>query len=312
MRPTDPLPRIDICVCTYRRPHLLETLRSLQKLRLPADAEVAILVVDNDRDPNAKDMVLECARSCHLKLRYVHCPEGNISIARNGGLDNSTARYLAFVDDDEVVTPGWISELLRKIKATGAAAVLGPVTALYSLDAPAWMQCLSVHSTRPVWVNGVIRTGYTCNVLIDRHHPAVSARRFDPALGQSGGEDTKFFSEVFAGGGQIVFAEGALVHENVPPKRASAGWLLRRRYRMGQTHGQLLGDRKSNIAKAVPVGLALAKIIYCAGAAVLGGFSQTRRYQAILRAALHAGVVAGLIGQRTLRQYGTARLDRVN
>lgn len=312
MTPANPLPRIDICVCTYRRPQLVETLRSLQKLRLPADAEVAVLVVDNDREPSAQHMVVEFARSSNLTLRYVHCPESNISIARNGGLDNSAARYLAFVDDDEIVTPGWILELLREIEATGAAAVLGPVTALYGPDAPVWMKQLSVHSTLPVWVDGAIRTGYTCNTLIDRHHPAVSARRFDPALGQSGGEDTKFFSEVFADGGQIVFANGALVHEDVPPGRASARWLLRRRYRMGQTHGQLLGDTQSSIAKAVPMGVAVAKIIYCAGAAALNCFSRTRRNQAILRAALHSGVVAGLIGQRTLRQYGTAHLDKVS
>jgi hypothetical protein len=53
----------------------------------------------------------------------------------------------------------------------GAEVVLGPVDPVYPEDAPDWMRATSVHATRPVHVRGEIRTGYTCNVLIDRHRP---------------------------------------------------------------------------------------------------------------------------------------------
>jgi succinoglycan biosynthesis protein ExoM len=72
--------------------------------------------------------------------------------------------------------------------------VLGPVDPVYPEDAPGLDAGDSVHATRPVFVQGEIRTGYTCNVLIDRARPEIRALRFDPALGRSGGEDSDYFA----------------------------------------------------------------------------------------------------------------------
>ncbi|WP_163535897.1 glycosyltransferase, partial [Klebsiella pneumoniae] len=76
-------------------------------------------------------------------------------------LDASAAGFVAFIDDDETASPGWLVELLAMADATGAAAVLGPVRAHYHADAPDWMRKGDFHSTLPVWVQGEIRTGYT-------------------------------------------------------------------------------------------------------------------------------------------------------
>src|SRR5690606_21909515 len=51
--PVDDL-RIDICVCTYRRPELEDTLLSLGGLNVPAGATVRIIVADNDAAPSAR------------------------------------------------------------------------------------------------------------------------------------------------------------------------------------------------------------------------------------------------------------------
>ena len=79
--------------------------------------------------------------------------------------------------------------------------------------------------------------------------PSVKGRRFALALGQSGGEDTHFFSHLHAAGGRIVFAEDAMLSEPVPENRASFLWLAKRRFRSGQTHGRLLADRKPGIRR---------------------------------------------------------------
>ena len=111
---------------------------------------------------------------------YVHCPAANISIARNACLDNCSGDFLAFIDDDETASPEWLVELLAVAAATGADAVLGPVSAVYDDAAPGWMQRGDFHSTQPVWVGGEIRTGYTCNVLLRRASPSIARAPLQP------------------------------------------------------------------------------------------------------------------------------------
>ena len=93
--------RVDICVCTFRRASLVDTLASLMTLDLPGDVEARVIVVDNDTTPSAQTAVTHFAASAKLPVRYLHRPAGNISIARNGALDASDARFVAFIDDDE-------------------------------------------------------------------------------------------------------------------------------------------------------------------------------------------------------------------
>lgn len=301
---------IEVCVCTYRRPQLRGTLESLAALRVPDGFTLSVLVIDNDASPGARSLVESAAKTFPVPLRYVHCPEGNISIARNGALDHCRARYLAFIDDDESASPGWLCALVEELRRTGADVVLGPVDGVYDESAPPWMRNLAIHSTRPVRVEGVIRTGYTCNVILDRLAPAVRGRRFDLALGKTGGEDSQFFNEIHEAGGKIGYAERALVLEDVTPERLAYSWLLRRRFRMGQTHGRML-RRKMGAGRCLSnLAVALAKVTYCCGAAVLGGYDTTRRNAALLRGTLHVGVLMGLTGMRELELYGAGPVHR--
>ena len=295
---------VDIAVCTFRRPALRDTLRSLFELTMPPGLNIRLIVGDNEAEPNAHALVDAMRAEAPFEIEYVHCPQSNISIARNACLAACKADYLAFIDDDEVATPAWLQELYQTIRATGADAVLGPVEAVYEDTAPGWMRSGDLHSTRPVWVWGVIKTGYTCNVILDMRSPHVAGRRFSLALGQSGGEDTQFFSAMTDDGGSIAFAPKALLREPVPAARTSFTWLCKRRFRSGQTHGRILAGKNGRGARVPQAGLALGKSAYCAVAALATAAMPVRRTKFILRAALHAGAVTGLLGVREIRQYG--------
>ena len=296
--------RIDICVCTFRRPQLADTLRSLAKLRVPEGYTTAILVADNDDIPSARCLVAKLVQELRVPLRYLHCPARNISLARNACMDASSADFIAFIDDDEIATPDWIARLVETAERDGSDVTLGPVRARYGADAPGWMQRGDFHSTYPVWVRGRIRTGYTCNVLLRPSAPGIAGRRFSLARGQTGGEDTQFFDEVFRLGGVLSFARDAWVEEPVPSERASFRWLARRRLRVGQTHGHLLRNR-GPARDAGQMALAAAKAGYCFAGALLSAFGPIARNRYLLRGLMHVGVVGGLLGIRELRQYGT-------
>ncbi|MBB2971353.1 glycosyltransferase family 2 protein [Mesorhizobium sp. RMAD-H1] len=296
--------RIDIGVCTYRRPELETTLHSLGRLEMPEDCRVRVIVADNDVEPSAEKLVARIASTLPFELSYVHCPASNISIARNACLDASDGDFIAFIDDDETASEDWLAHLLATAEDTGADAVLGPVQASYGADAPRWMRKGDFHSTYPVWVKGEIRTGYTCNVLLRRASSLVAGRRFSLALGRSGGEDTQYFSELHEAGGRIAYAPEAWVHEPVPAERARFSWLSRRRFRVGQTHGRLTARKAAGAGLAKQIALATAKAAYSFTAALLTVFSATHRNRSILRGIMHVGVVSGLMGIREIEQYG--------
>jgi succinoglycan biosynthesis protein ExoM len=162
-----------------------------------------------------------------------------------------------------------------------------------------------LHSTKPVWVDGEILTGYTCNVLFCRTAKPFDGLRFKPELGRSGGEDTAFFAAAHNRGARIAYAPDAIVTEAVPAQRATFRWLLKRRFRAGQTHGFLLhakqggiGARTGNIAKAS------CKALACLALALLPANRVGHMRQCLLRGALHAGVVARLLGKADIEQYG--------
>lgn len=291
------MPNIDICICTFRRPFLAQTLRSIALLERD-DMAIRIIIADNDHQPSARTLINDLREEIGLPITYVHAPAANICIARNACLDQADADFVAFVDDDELVSPDWIAALIDTAEASGAAAVLGPVRAIYRHDAPGWMVEGDFHSTYPVVVSGVIQTGYTCNVLI-RWSSSYRGLRFDLALGKSGGEDTAFFYELTALGGTIAYAPDAVVEEPVPAERANMDWLVRRRLRFGQTHGTL---QKGSRARTLPI--VAAKIGYCGAMTVLTAFSPVLRRRNWLRAVLHLGVAGGILGVRQAVHYG--------
>jgi succinoglycan biosynthesis protein ExoM len=295
--------RVDVGVCTFRRPAVVETLASLSRQALPDGCVLRVVVADNDETPSAEPAVRAAAGRLRLDLAYVHAPARNISIARNACLDAAHADWFAFIDDDETAAPGWLAALLAEAARGGWDAVLGPVKAVYGPDAPPWLAAGDFHSTAPVRTGGRILKGYAGNVLMRR--PAIAARalRFDEALGRQGGEDDDFFYRLTDAGGTIGYAAEALAFEPVPAQRASLPWLLKRSFRTGQTHGARLSQLHGGPGRVAQLGLAAAKGGACLAGAAATALSPARRSRWLVRGSLHAGAAARLAGVRELQLY---------
>lgn len=259
-----------------------------------------MIVADNDETPSARDRVIAAAAALGIACHYVHAPSRNISIARNACLDHSTAPLLAFIDDDECASPVWMAALLARLDATGAAAVLGPANASYPDDAPRWAAIADLHSTHPVVLaDGLIRTGYSCNVLLRRQ--PFGAQRFDPALGRSGGEDDVFFAEAVRRGLTIAYAPDAVVEDPVPFSRLTIGWLARRAFRNGQTYARnRLAD---GIGRWRALLVAALKGGYCFVRAAVALPSPAAWRLHFVRGMLHVGACARYLGRRDLQLY---------
>lgn len=299
-----------IGVCTYRRTSVAQTIASLAAMDIPSGVTVALCVADNDSEASARERVETAAKCFPGAVHYTHAPESNISIARNAVLDKAAelgCDRLLFLDDDETVPAQWLAALIEVQQQTGAAFVVGPVLASYLPDAPQWMQNGRFHDTFPdVDDAGFAHTGYTCNLLLDLRDPQVASLRFDLRRGRSGGEDSAFSHAYQQSGGKIAFARHAEVYETVPPDRLCLNWLLQRRFRMGQTHGDLISNGRQLPLRLGQAGIATAKCLACLGLAALSAVDPVQRNKAIIRGTLHAGAVSGILGGRSLEIYGKA------
>jgi len=294
---------VTVAVCTFRRPAVTDCLRSLAAQRLRGISQ-HVLVVDNDDHDTARAAIEKAGRELGLDLRYVHAPGRNISIARNACIEECDTDWLVFIDDDEIAAPDWLQGMVERMHQSPAAAIFGPMQAIYDATAPGWLKRGDFHSVTVVYVDGEIRTGYAGNSLIDLRHPAVRDERFDLAFGKSGGEDTDFFDRIYRKGGRFDYAATALVTERLAVDRQNLTWFLRRRYRSGQTHGRTLARRNQGRDRLPQIARAAAKAGICFGMAILTLPFPVAWRRWLLRGTLHAGVVARLFGQREAAFYG--------
>lgn len=224
---------ISVCVCTFRRPQMLDAL--LTRLAAQQCPPTEIVVVDNDPAHSALPVLQAWAD--RLPLRTVHVPQPNIALARNAAVALARGDWLALIDDDEEPGPDWLALLLQTQVATGADGVMAPVLARYTEATPTWMREGGFFERRrfatgtPVFTEDS-RTG---NVLLRAAMVRSLPGPFDPAFGRSGGEDTLFFSLLHRASYRFVWCDEATVSEEVPADRARSAWILRRAYRGAQT-----------------------------------------------------------------------------
>ncbi len=227
--------RLSICVVTFRRPaSLSRLLESLERLVVPVRVEAAVVVVDNDRECTARETVMRHSRRSRFPIIYGVEPRQNISLARNRCVALASGAYLAFVDDDEEVSPPWLGALLAAAEQYKADAVFGPVIYRLPSDAPAWVREGDFYRRRRCPTGTSLPAGGTGNVLIRAALLRHAAGPFDPAFGLAGGEDFEFFTRLGEKGATYCWCDEAEAWEHVGADRLTIRYLLGRSLRGGQ------------------------------------------------------------------------------
>jgi glycosyltransferase involved in cell wall biosynthesis len=278
-------------------------------------ANVVVIVVDNDPEWSAYQVCSGNGHAGPFALRYIHEPQRGLSNARNSALDAAAAcgaRFVAFIDDDQMAEPAWLENLHVRLKESGADAAIGPVLPVFAKVPPAYMVEGGFFAKSLPNSGGFTEEGYTGNSLLDRASKLAHDLRFDPRCNDTGGEDTLFFKALVNRGGRIAWAGHAVVWESIPQNRASLGWLARRWYRTGMVEAQLgAHDARSWRGRARSFGKGTARLgagaLLIAGAALLGTPSKRsamiRRLYTLARG---AGLLASALGH-SYREYASNR-----
>lgn len=263
-------PALSIVVPTFRRESFLPPLFQAVVDEVASVAlQVELVLVDNSPEGSARtaDAVAPAF------VRYVHEPRPGVAHARNRGVAEARGGHVIFLDDDEVPASGWLAAF-ADAAGRGDRAVFGSVEPQFQEDPPpALLAPLDrIFSRRLPAAPGAevqhlrayLGSG---NSMFARATLALVDPPFDTSF-NAGGEDVWLFRRlVDLHQVPMIWRPDALVHEIVPPHRATLTFLRARRFSDGQLRCLVESDAKgARAAGRVALWMAV-------GAAQLGLYS---------------------------------------
>ncbi len=122
---------------SYYVAELLDSLASQEKVEF--DWEV--IVIDNGSTDQTEEMVSSKSISLPIKIRYCYESKLGLHNGRHRGLQEAQGEFIAYLDDDILVTPTWIHGV-EKILAGKTDAVVGRILPKWEAEPPAWLSIL--------------------------------------------------------------------------------------------------------------------------------------------------------------------------
>ncbi len=201
-------PPVTVVIPTFRRPDGI-ALAADSVFKQTGCPDFDLLIVDNDPAASSRTIAehFKSALPAGISLTCLHEPRAGVANARNAAVAKVRTRLIAFLDDDQTASPGWLAALLSCHTRFPAPVTFGPVRAVLPEDGSQHEADLKEFFSRP---------------------------EFDPRTNDTDGEDGLLFGGVRKAGSQCAWCAEAVTLEHVPASRARFGYTLRR----AMAHGQ--------------------------------------------------------------------------
>lgn len=107
--------KISVIIPTYKpQGYLWECLDSLAAQTFSSKDFETIIVLNGCKDPYLSDIQKYMEAHADMDIKLIQTDKGGVSNARNIGLDNAAGRFIAFIDDDDKVSPSYLQEMYDK------------------------------------------------------------------------------------------------------------------------------------------------------------------------------------------------------
>jgi glycosyltransferase involved in cell wall biosynthesis len=230
--------RVTVAICTWNRCELLrQTLEQFTHAVVPADTTLELMVVNNNCT-DATDAVIDEFRE-RLPMRRVFESRPGLSHARNAALSAATGDYIAFTDDDVLVSESWLVELEAAARAFPEAAAIGGIIEPWFPEPPD-PDCMEVfsdlkhgfcgldHHREPGLLPDTLSI-WGANMAYRR--AGIGNLRFDPNLGPSPtstvcADESDFVRRLRAAGRCVAWWPEMQVRHYVIPSRMTLEYLL--------------------------------------------------------------------------------------
>jgi GT2 family glycosyltransferase len=227
---------LEVVICTFNRADDLD--RCLERLALQ-DAPTydwSVTVVDNNCTDHTPQVVAQHgARGRVPSLRRVVEKEQGLTPARRRGILETQAIWVAFVDDDCLVTPGWVSSAIDFARRQAHAAGFG------GRVLPSWGRVPPPHLVRHGWlfahqdfgdaereVESLVGAGVVVNrqALVDCGWAAQPLLADRTGLGHASGGDVEISFRLATTGRKLWYCPSMRIDHVVRRDRQSMGSLM--------------------------------------------------------------------------------------
>ncbi|MEM7415341.1 MAG: glycosyltransferase [Gemmatimonadota bacterium] len=240
---------VSVVVCTRNRSARLRATLDSLSAQASDGIRWEVVVVDNGSDDGTADVVADFESD--LPIRCVPEPELGLSHARNRGVHEARGGTIVWIDDDVILSAGWLSAWVDGIRAYPDAAFFGGGIEVHFEAAP------------PPWIDAGWR--WFGSLFAERHVPEPGARvqadylpfganyavrtaaqrrvPYDPALGRrggqvAGGEETTLLADLLDRGLEGRWVAGSELHHVIGPERVT----LERLHTQIRENARLLAD----------------------------------------------------------------------
>jgi GT2 family glycosyltransferase/trans-aconitate methyltransferase len=102
--------KISLAIATFNRPGYLEKcIDSINKLIIPSDCVEIVIVDDGSSEKYNVDLL---QKNCSFQIRYIKKEHSGICATKNKAIEESSGEFMASLDDDMVVSPLWLIQLM--------------------------------------------------------------------------------------------------------------------------------------------------------------------------------------------------------
>lgn len=108
---------ISVIMLTYNREALVK--RAIDSILNQTFKNFEFIVIDNGSTDRSGEIADSCAKK-DPRVRVIHREKGNIGSGRNAGLDTSSGKYIAFIDDDDYAEPDFLEFLYELAESNDA------------------------------------------------------------------------------------------------------------------------------------------------------------------------------------------------
>ena len=222
-----------ICICTYKRnKDLILCLKSIEKVLLPSDSKIEILIMDNTINNNSYIAFKNISKKFRFKILYRNEKNRGIVKARNRCLIEAkkiNCDFISFFDDDCTIQKNWFKNILKLIKYYDVDIMTGPQ--IYKHN----QKNVSEIFEKKIYKNNtLVNWAASNNVIFKKDIIKKENIYFDKKLNKFGvGEDQLFFSTLNKIGYKILWSNKLKVFEKNHIHRNNLNWVTNRSFRLG-------------------------------------------------------------------------------
>jgi glycosyltransferase involved in cell wall biosynthesis len=228
--------RLSVVICTWNRAESLQkTLDSIERCRVPEETDWEILIVDNNSTDGTSEVCQRFVQRNPQRYKYLIEKQQGKSFALNTGVESARGNLLAFADDDVLVEPDWLYELVSAMNENGCAGVAGKIVPVWNSPKPDWFSLDGPHGLMLAIVEYDLGDqNQFCRIENPPFGANLALRRdvfgkygmfrtdLGPVAGTTlRGEDTEYCRRLMSHGEKLLYVPRAVVFHPVPEERTT-------------------------------------------------------------------------------------------